>query len=93
MPKDILIAQGTAAGTHQQAFPANCSIVADGDLSTDEVTFEIVGPSGGLTTAYDADGVALILTGTKPNISLFAPIELKITKPLTTNEVGIYLQW
>jgi len=93
MPKDVLIIKGTAAGTAQQMFNAGCSIVADGDLSSDEVTFEIVGPLGALTDAYDADGDALVLTGTKPMISLFSPVELKITKPVTSNAVGIYLQW
>lgn len=88
--KVSLIEKGTAAGTASYFFPAGSVVNADGDLGSDEITFEKIGMNDAdLTDAY-FDGSALVLSATQPDFAIPYSMHLKITKPVTTNPVGVY---
>lgn len=92
---EVLIAKDTAAGS-KSAYFINASatrpitLQVDGDLSSDEITIKGAGidPTNE-TTLYDQDGVALVLSATKPVYTFYAPLRVNIAKGITSNAVGV----
>lgn len=62
----------------------------DGDLGSDTITVEGAGivPTE-TTTLYDSSGTALQFIAATPVITFYAPARIVITKPTTTNAVGL----
>lgn len=88
--KTSLIAKSTVAGTASYFFSKGTVINADGDLDSDEITFEKVGfNDADLTDAY-WNGEALVLSQTQPDFAIPYDMHLKITKGVTTNAVGVF---
>jgi hypothetical protein len=66
------------------------TIIAFGDLGSDTIPIMYLGSDGTtLTQAYDDDGVALILSETKPAIPIKTSMQIKAVKGVTTNAVGV----
>ena len=63
----------------------------DGDLASNTITVQGFGGTSAktLTTAYDSDEVALVLSATKMWITFFNPANVAFTKGATTNAVGV----
>jgi len=89
--KTSLIAKSTAAGSASYFFEKDSMVIADGDLGTDEITVTYLGLNDSdETDAYDQDGIALVISQTKPAVRITADVHVKFTKPITTNAVGLY---
>ncbi len=66
------------------------SIVVDGDLATETIAIKHVGlNSYDMTTAYDNNGNAIVLTSTKTAFVALGYMYIQIQKPTTTNPVGV----
>jgi len=68
------------------------SLQVDGDLGTDVITIKYTGiDKTDLTDAYDADGLILVLSQKIPSLPVYGSATLHISKPVTTNDVGLRL--
>lgn len=68
------------------------SLQVDGDLGTEEITIKYTGiDKTDLTDAYDADQLPLVLSQKVPSIPIFGSVRIHISKPVTTNDVGLRL--
>lgn len=68
------------------------SLQVDGDLGTDVITIAYTGiVKTDLTNAYDADQLPLVLSQEIPSLPIYGSCVIKISKPVTTNVVGLRL--
>lgn len=68
------------------------SLQVDGDLGTDIITISYTGiDKTDLTDAYDADQLPLVLSQKIPSVPIFGNVVVHISKPITTNDVGLRL--
>ncbi len=92
MEKKLFIAKKTAAETKGELMPKGTGIYVDGDLSSDVIPISLVGINDSdAILAYNEAGSAIQLTATKTSIALDSPAHVLLTKPTTTNAVGVYL--
>jgi hypothetical protein len=80
--------------THLVSANANrpVTLQVDGDLGSDVIAVKGAGATDTEeTTLYDSEGAVLQLAAATPMISFYAPVRLSITKPTTTNAVGLML--
>lgn len=90
--KIVLIAKGTSSGSKTRMMPKGTSIFVDGTLSSETITIEYVGINDSDTTpAKDEYGQALVLSESRTDLTMTSKAHIKITKPTTTNPVGVYM--
>lgn len=85
------------ADTHTETFATHSvpsTFQLDGTLDgVEEITFELVGINGVDVEAWVdeyGDAIKFTATVTRP-IPVYSPIDVKITKPVTANNVGVKL--
>jgi hypothetical protein len=91
---DVILAKNLTAGTSVQFIEASAtnpvSFQVDGALAANVITFTLLGINGTDETAmYDAAGAVLVLSATIPLLSFDRPCRVLISKPITTNIVGL----
>lgn len=66
------------------------TLQVDGALASETITVKGAGiDESDETTLYDSAGDALVLSAITPVITFYASVRLSITKPETTNAVGL----
>ena len=66
------------------------SLVLDGTLNIEEISIKYIGLDGiSETPAYDSAGSLMTLKLTRPAVPITGGCWLKVSKPSTTNAVGV----
>ncbi len=86
--KDKLAAETLLVPTEVIGYPFTLQV--NGDLATQVITISLWDLSDlTATDAYDAEGSILVLSQTKPTVTFYGPVVLKLSKPVTTNNVNV----
>jgi hypothetical protein len=75
-------------GTASNPYPV--SLQVDGALGSDVITITLIGIDGATETdAYDSSAAILTLSATTPVQTFYGPMDILISKPITTNDIGL----
>ena len=91
---DIIFPKDKIAATDDQFITASSGVPisyqVDGDLGTDVITITLLGINGtDETDLYDDEGNIATLSNVHPVCSFDKPLRVRISKPVTTNDVGL----
>ena len=93
MQKRVIMHKVAAtAAVESELFAAGTTFCVDGDLGSDVITFELIGINDeDLTDFYDNDETLVKLSSTRTAFMLQNHAHLKVSRPSTTNAIGIYV--